>query len=205
MSSALTLLGLSAAGQGDPSGLDIRWLAAAVAAVCTAAIAIGSNFGGRLRVELHQGRIYLQWFESAPTGAPDLEFSSVQVRPTGDSRGNGAFAVKRIAKGTFLGPYEGELLDEKQYWNRYPNGMSDYAICIDQEWTLDGRDRVSDISHFSPCHINHHSRRNNVYRTPLREQRAVHFFAKRDIEAGEELLLDYGRTYWHGREDAELS
>lgn len=93
MSSALTLLGLSAAGQGDPSGLDIRWLAAAVAAVCTAAIAIGSNFGGRLRVELHQGRIYLQWFESAPTGAPDLEFSSVQV-----SLPQPSFASAAVAK-----------------------------------------------------------------------------------------------------------
>ena len=64
------------------------------------------------------------------------------MRPTGDSRGNGAFAVKRIAKGTFLGPYEGELLDEKQYWNRYPNGMVSFATGTSHSFTVSGNDAV---------------------------------------------------------------
>ena len=63
----------------------------------------------------------LQRSSHSPHGT-DLGEAS-QVRPTGDSRGNGAFAVQDISQGTFLGPYEGELLDEAQYWSRYPNGM----------------------------------------------------------------------------------
>ena len=34
--------------------------------------------------------------------------------------------------------------------------------------------------------------------------RAVRFFASSDIQAGEELLFDYGRAYWRGREHLEL-
>jgi hypothetical protein len=46
-----------------------------------------------------------------------------QVRPTTDGRGNGAFAAAAIAQGAFLADYEGELLSEAQYWQRYPSGV----------------------------------------------------------------------------------
>jgi len=45
------------------------------------------------------------------------------VRPTTDGRGNGAFAAKPIPAGTYIGDYEGELLDEAAYWARYPSGV----------------------------------------------------------------------------------
>ena len=47
--------------------------------------------------------------------------------------------------------------------------------------------------------INHSQRGENLY---WRKQRfgpnapAMHFYAKRRIAAGEELLFDYGRDYW---------
>ena len=47
----------------------------------------------------------------------------MQVRPTHDGRGNGAFAVRHIPAGTCLGDYEGEMLDEAAYWARYPSGV----------------------------------------------------------------------------------
>lgn len=46
-----------------------------------------------------------------------------QVRPTQNNRGNGAFAVADIPAGTHVGDYEGELLDEAAYWQRYPSGV----------------------------------------------------------------------------------
>lgn len=46
----------------------------------------------------------------------------MKVRSAG-SKGNGAFATSKIAQGTFIGDYEGEMLDEKTYWERYPDGV----------------------------------------------------------------------------------
>ena len=45
-----------------------------------------------------------------------------QVRPSGPGRGNGAFAVRDLPRGVYLGAYEGELIDEATYWARYPSG-----------------------------------------------------------------------------------
>jgi hypothetical protein len=36
---------------------------------------------------------------------------SVQVKPTGDARGNGAYAARTIPQGSFVIQYEGEWLD----------------------------------------------------------------------------------------------
>ena len=48
---------------------------------------------------------------------------TVQVRATVDGRGNGAFAVAPISIGTYICDYEGERLNQDQYFERYPDGM----------------------------------------------------------------------------------
>lgn len=45
------------------------------------------------------------------------------MKPTLDGRGNGAFAAAHIERGTVIGDYEGELLSEAEYWQRYPLGV----------------------------------------------------------------------------------
>ena len=52
-----------------------------------------------------------------------MQPASCQVQPTGDGRGNGAFAIGHLPEGTCLGDYEGDVLDEAQYWQRYPSGV----------------------------------------------------------------------------------
>ena len=45
------------------------------------------------------------------------------MRSTGSARGNGAFAAMHIAKGAHIADYEGDLLDLKRYYSRYPDGV----------------------------------------------------------------------------------
>lgn len=45
------------------------------------------------------------------------------MKSTEDGRGNGAFAAADIPEGAHIGIYEGELLDEAAYWERYPSGV----------------------------------------------------------------------------------
>lgn len=156
----------------------------------------------KAQIEVHKGRLYIQW-GSPSTGAP-LADGSIKVRPTTDGRGNGAFAAKPIPAGTYVGDYEGELLDESAYWARYPSGVSDYSIRIDQEWSIDGQSRAPNTSIFSPCHMNHSTTRHNVVRSTSRRQQKVSFFTAADIKVDEELLLNYGSTYWKTRENQKL-
>jgi hypothetical protein len=108
--------------------------------------------------------------------------------------------------------------------------QADYCMRIDTTWTLDAAERASDDSSFSACFLNHSRMRWNVRRRTHRKERRVALFAARTIavgvpqlecaashrrlawdslavityQEGEELLLDYGSTYWRGREDQEI-
>lgn len=172
-----------------------------VCTVCAAKLALGDC----LHIELHDGRLWLDY--AAVDTSLRLPNSAVLVKPTSDGRGNGAYAATVIAKGTILGDYDGELLTEAVYWRRYPSGMSDYCIRVDDEWTIDGAERASNTADFSACHMNHATAGTvaNVARQTFRQQRRVQFSAQREIQVGEELLLDYGDVYWTGRRDQIIS
>lgn len=73
-----------------------------------------------------RGRLYLT--VGVPSQGPPVQAGAVVVRPTGDVRGNGAFAAALIPKGTYLGDYTGELLDRAAFFRRYPDGV------VRQQW-----------------------------------------------------------------------
>jgi hypothetical protein len=77
-------------------------------------------------------------------------------------------------------------------------------MAIDQATVVDAAAHVAATGVFHPVHMNHSRGRANVVRFYHRAARRVAFFASRDIQAGEELLYDYGRAYWRGREHLEL-
>lgn len=164
-------------------------------------VAAASLWAAGVEVTLHNGNVRIQW--GAPKDGPPMEPGSVEVKDTGTAKGRGAFAAKVIPKGTKLGAYEGEVLDNKEFFNRYPEGMADYAMGLDPDRVIDAKEAAK-RSEFTPAHINH-SRSPNVVRRYEPKEGNIYFFAKRDIDPGEELLLDYGRRYWLGREDEEIA
>lgn len=63
-----------------------------------------------------RGRLYVQL--GVPSQGPAMAPGSVKVRPTGDVRGNGAYATRTIPAGSFIIQYEGEWLEWPQFESR---------------------------------------------------------------------------------------
>ncbi|GIL95544.1 hypothetical protein Vretimale_1553 [Volvox reticuliferus] len=181
-----------------PTALTLL-LAGFPAGLLAAKVALGDFF----HVELHRGRLYI--CTGVPSAGPPLAAAdAVDVRPTGDIRGNGAYAVSHISSGTHIGDYTGELLDRAAFTDRYPDNQADFAMAIDDEWVIDAAAIAPCTTSFHTVHMNHSRTRANVRRYYKRREGRISFFAIRDIEPGEELLYDYGRAYWYGREHLEL-
>lgn len=132
----------------------------------------------------------------------------IEVRAA-PGKGKGAFALQSIAKGTFLGRYQGEILDNAAFLTRYPVGKryGEYVMKIDSQYVCDGRPSMYDEgTSFNLARMNHSGlRRNiNVIRIWRRRDQKVLFYTNREIYAGEELCFDYDRAYWRSREHLEL-
>lgn len=168
------------------------------AAICAA---IGALAGTRFFVfEIdRQGTLYVRKREPQ---LRSLVNDAVEVKSTGDVRGRGAYAARDIPQHTALGWYEGELLDTAAFFARYGrDGKADYAIVVDSNYVIDGRD-LAGSQKFTPAIMNHSAnvRSANVGRVHYRRKRCVLFYTITEVKCGQELLFDYGRAYWSGRE-----
>lgn len=47
----------------------------------------------------------------------------IVTRPTGDVRGNGAYATAVIPSGSHISDYSGQLLNKAQFYAKYPDGV----------------------------------------------------------------------------------
>lgn len=88
--------------------------------VCHMSLLAGHKEAGmRVHQNLANGHLGPIRYRQAACNGNDM----LQVRETGDRRGRGAFAVQDIPAGTVLGWYQGDLLNEQEYWRRYPSGI----------------------------------------------------------------------------------
>lgn len=129
-------------------------------------------------------------------GEPMDEAECFEVRPSA-GKGEGLFARRAIEQGAFLFDYLGERLDEARFFDRYPEGDGRYIAGITDELYIDG----VDPSRSNAARWMNHAGPSDVPNVVWRKQRlgprlAMHFYACAPIEAGAELLFDYGDEYW---------
>ena len=110
--------------------------------------------------------------------------------------GLGAFAKKNIKKGIFLGEYVGEVLDyetaqkldNKKYLFRIKmNDVPSYYINATERsgnWTR----------YINGVKTKHQLKKQNVLYYQFNER--IYIKTITDIKKGEELLVNYGNTYW---------
>ena len=106
------------------------------------------------------------------------------IRKSRPGLGHGLFATHRVTKHEFIIEYTG---------TKVPNKVADvmktrYLFELDDEWTIDGSDR-SNIARY----INHACDPN--CESEIHDGHIL-ILATRDIEAGEEILMDYGQEYF---------
>ncbi|MEM9336424.1 MAG: SET domain-containing protein [Patescibacteria group bacterium] len=100
--------------------------------------------------------------------------------------GLGLFADQEFKRDDFIIEYTGELITDEERNRR----GGKYLFEIDEEWTIDGKDR-SNIARY----INHGCK-NNAYAEVDEEERRVFVRAKKKIQPGEEITFHYGKEYF---------
>lgn len=113
--------------------------------------------------------------------------ASIELRDTGGPMGLGVFAKASIARGAFLDDYVGELLPVGMWYpgDRYAFDLPGIGRCTSRQygnWTR---------------FVNHRCAPNVRADDWMVGQRVVMMFrADRDIEPGEQLFIEYGRSYF---------
>lgn len=110
--------------------------------------------------------------------------SKFEIREIGGAKGKGLYALKDFEFGEYLLDYTGKKITTK---------LADtldtkYLFELDREWTIDGEDESNTARYIN------HSCDPNVEAEVAGDRIMIH--AARDIEAGEELTIDYGDEYF---------
>jgi len=117
--------------------------------------------------------------------APGIEIRRSKIE------GKGCFAAVAFKRGRKVAEYAGERISRHEVARRVKNKRRLYICGVDSYWAIDGS-RGGNGTQF----INH-SCEPNCYSKVIHGH--ILFFALRDIEPGEEILLDYSESYHSNR------
>lgn len=153
-----------------------------------------------VRLHVYGGRFGAQWDVKFRRETADRVADDALTVKASPGKGRGVFATAQIAEGTFLGSYDGEVLDGEQFERRYGDrDVPEYVVRIDSDCYVDGKAAARGGDAYTPALFND-GKANVVRYCATRRPPRVDFFADRDVRAGEELLFDYGSQYWAGRD-----
>jgi SET domain-containing protein len=121
--------------------------------------------------------------------------------------GKGAFALKNIKKGTFLGHYMGEIHSDYKMGPYIFHSYTEKSDGDEELFSIDASDpKKSNWTRYMNCSTNPNnenvmsSRLSNkeiyeIQGEPVSIEGYIAFYAGRDIKKGEELLYHYGNDY----------
>jgi hypothetical protein len=135
-------------------------------------------------------------------GTSKVSPESFQVRESIiPEAGMGLFCMESLPKGVFLFPYDGEILTEDEYFQRYPTGQGRYVAEVPrfagEPVYIDGADpdrsSLARWMNSKPMDEGNVEWRKQSFGP---EAGSMYFYTRRDITKGEELTFDYGSNYW---------
>jgi len=105
--------------------------------------------------------------------------------------GFGVFAKKDIKRGEVIedAPY----IQITQRWKDVPSKLKEYVFTDPY-----GKDNQFLVV-FGSGSIYNHSDKNNCKYEIDNTKRVMQYISKRDIKKGEEIFVNYGKDYWHGK------
>lgn len=110
--------------------------------------------------------------------------------------GKGLFTKQFIAKGTRIVEYKGKITT----WKNVLQGknFNAYVYYVNRNYVIDAMRRKTALARYANdangLSKNHTFRNNAKY---VIDGKRVFIEAKKDIEAGEEILVSYGNEYWN--------
>jgi SET domain-containing protein len=110
----------------------------------------------------------------------------IEIKPSGID-GQGCFAAAGFKRGRKIAEYTGEKISRREVARRVKGKRRLYISGINSYWAIDGNCGGNGTQFIN------HSCEPNCFSKVVRDH--ILFFALRDIEAGEEILLDYGDSY----------
>uniref|UniRef100_A0A7S2J3H0 SET domain-containing protein n=1 Tax=Haptolina brevifila TaxID=156173 RepID=A0A7S2J3H0_9EUKA len=132
----------------------------------------------------------------------DVRELRVKVRSS-ELGGLGVFAARYAGPGRWVCSYMGTILTRSQMRERYTRrGDHDWPVYV---YRLGARKVIDarDSRHWSRL-INHHQDP-NLHAVVSTASERIDFYAKRPLQLGMELTIDYGISYWRGRTERPVA
>ncbi|MFO0323330.1 MAG: SET domain-containing protein [Bacteroidota bacterium] len=111
--------------------------------------------------------------------------------------GKGLFTTSPIKKGTRIIEYKGEIIDWKEYEKRVELNKDGYLFFINKKHCIDAYNTPQHKARFANDAAGlgrvKSLRNNSVYEI---EGKKCFIIATRNIKAGEEIFVNYSKSYW---------
>lgn len=124
-----------------------------------------------------------------------LENHLVVKRSTIPGSGKGLFTKKAIPKGTTIVEYKGKVTDWESA--NHDDGNNPYIFYVNRNYVIDALKRLSALARYANDGLGLQRVKgisnNSTYIT---SNKRVFLKSTKDIPAGAEILVDYGRDYW---------